>query len=70
MKWSYVDLAGMRSDVPSTTDLSTGVSIIQVLTSEPGYYTCEVTDNGGSNRMYTVGILNTELYTGRLMDFK
>ena len=69
VKWSYVDLAGIKSNVPSTTDASTGVSSIQVITSEPGYYTCEVTENGGSNRMYTVGILTTELFTGKLINF-
>ena len=52
--WSYVDLAGTRSDLTSATDVSTGVSNIQVSTTEPGYYTCEMTENGGSNRTYTV----------------
>ena len=70
VKWSYVDLDGIRSDLTSTTDANTGVSNIQVFTTEPGYYTCEVTEDGGISRMYTVGILNTELYTGKLIDFK
>ena len=69
VKWSYVDLDGIRSDLTSTTDANTGVSNIQVFTTEPGYYTCEVTENGGISKMYTVGILNTELYTGKLIDF-
>ena len=53
VKWSYVDLAGIRSDLISTTDATTGVSNIQVFATEPGYYTCEVTENGGSSRTYT-----------------
>ena len=51
--WSYVDLAGTSTDLTSTTDASTGVSTIQVSTTQPGYYSCEVTENGGSSRMYT-----------------
>ena len=47
--WSYVDLACTSTDLTSTTDASTGVSTIQVSTTQPGYYSCEVTENGGSN---------------------
>ena len=35
VKWSYVDLAGIRTVLASTTDASTGVSTIQVYTSQP-----------------------------------
>ena len=70
VKWSYLDLDGIRSDLTSTTDANTGVNNIQVFTTEPGYYTCEVTEDGGISKMYTVGILNTELYTGELKIFK
>ena len=66
MMWSYVDLSGTRTELPSTTDASTGVSIIQVYTTQPGYYTCEVPQNGGmSMATYTVGLLNTNLFTGK-----
>ena len=51
--WSYVDLAGTSTDLTSTTDASTGVSTIQVSTTQPGYYSCEVTENGGGSRTYT-----------------
>ena len=51
--WSYVDLDGTSTDLTSTTDASTGVSTIQVSTTQPGYYSCEVTENGGSSRTYT-----------------
>ena len=51
--WSYVDLAGTSTDLTSTTDASTGVSTIQVSTTQPGYYRCEVTENGGYLKMYT-----------------
>ena len=64
VKWSYVDLAGIKSNVPSTTDASTGVSSIQVITSEPGYYTCEVTENGGSSNTYTAVMTESNNYTG------
>ena len=39
--WSYVDLAGTSTDLTSTTDANTGVSTIQVSTTQPGYYSCE-----------------------------
>ena len=65
--WSYVDLAGIRTDLTSTTDASTGVSTIQVYTTQPGYYSCEVTENGGSDRTYTAGILNATFYTGSVI---
>ena len=56
VKWSYVDLAGTGTDLTSTTNSSTGMSTIQVYTTQPGYYSCKVTENGGSNRTYTVAV--------------
>ena len=44
--WRYVDLFGIRTELTSTTDVYTGVSTIQVNTTRPGYYTCEVSQNG------------------------
>ena len=63
--WSYVDLVGFGTNLTTTTNASTGVSTLQVYTSQPGYYSCEVTEDGGMSRVYTVLIL-TSLYTGRL----
>ena len=65
--WSYVDLAGTSTDLTSTTDASTGVSTIQVYTTLPGYYSCEVTENGGVPKMYTAGILSANIYPGILI---
>ena len=67
--WSYVDLAGTSTDLTSTTDASTGVSTIQVSTTQPGYYSCEVTENGGvpSSKMYTAWILSPNIYPGSVM---
>ena len=62
--WSYVDLAGTRMDLSSTTNASTGVSTIQVYTTQPGYYSCEVTENGGSSRTYTAIMTDTNPDTG------
>ena len=53
VNWSYVDLAGTTSNLTSLTDATTGVSNIQVFTTEPGFYTCEVLENGGSSNTYT-----------------
>ena len=54
VKWSYVDLAGTRSVLTSITN--TGVSILHVFTNQPGYYTCEVTENGGNSTTYTAEV--------------
>ncbi|KAI6647376.1 hypothetical protein LOD99_12372 [Oopsacas minuta] len=58
--WSYVDLFGISTDLTSTTDPNTGVSTIQVYTTQPGYYSCEVTESGGMNRTYTAVIPDTD----------
>ena len=60
--WSYVDLAGTSTDVTSTTDASTGVSTIEVYTTQPGYYSCEVTENVGDTKVYTAGVLNLNIF--------
>ena len=65
--WSYVDLAGTSTDLTSTTNANTGVSTIQGSITQPGYYSCEVTENGGTKETYTVGILNTNMYTGSIL---
>ena len=62
--WSYVDLVGTSTDLTSTTDASTGVSTIQVYTTQPGYYSCEVTENVGSSRTYTAVMTGTNPDTG------
>ena len=71
--WSYVDLAGTSTDLTSTTDANTGVSTIQVSTTRPGYYSCEVTENGGSSRMYTAVMTDTNPdsgdYYGGIIEF-
>ena len=54
--WSYVDLSGIKNTLTTTTDIIIGVSIIQVYTTQPGYYTCEVSQNGGMNTTYTAVI--------------
>ncbi|KAI6661354.1 hypothetical protein LOD99_10021 [Oopsacas minuta] len=61
--WSYVDLSGIRTDLTATTDASTGVSTIQVVTTQPGSYSCEVTEDGGTSRMYTAIMTDTNEYT-------
>ena len=62
--WSLVDLAGTRMDLTSTTNASTGVSTIQVYITQPGYYSCGVTENGGSSRTYTTVMTDTNPDTG------
>ena len=63
--WNYVDLAGIRTNLTSTTNVTTGVSIIEAYTTQPGYYTCEVSQNGGINTTtYTAVMTDTDIYTG------
>ena len=69
--WSYLNLDGIRTNLTSTTDTSTGVSIIQVSTTQPGYYTCEVSQNGGMNTVtYTAVMRDTSIYTGMQFVFR
>ena len=69
--WSYLNLNGIRTNLTSTTDTSTGVSIIQVSTTQPGYYTCEVSQNGGMNTVtYTAVMRDTSIYTGMQFVFR
>ena len=65
VNWSYVDISGVSSDINSTTDAKTGISTLQVYTTQSGYYMCEVTEDGGMSRVYTVGVTTTDLYTGK-----
>ena len=65
--WSYLNLDGIKTGLTTTTDASTGVSIIQVYTTQPGYYTCEVSQNGGNRRAYTVIMTDTHRDSGILL---
>ena len=40
------------------------MSTIEVYTTQPGYYSCKVTENGGSNRTYTAVMTDTNPDTG------
>ena len=63
--WSYLNLDGIRTNLTTTTDAITGVSIIEASTTQPGYYTCEVSQNGGMNTVtYTAVMTDTDIYTG------
>ncbi|KAI6647380.1 Low affinity immunoglobulin epsilon Fc receptor-like [Oopsacas minuta] len=61
--WSYVDLSGISTDLTSTTDPNTGISTIPAYTTQPVYYSCEVTESGGTSRTYTVGLFSPNFYT-------
>ncbi|KAI6653444.1 Macrophage mannose receptor 1-like [Oopsacas minuta] len=59
--WRYVSLDGTISNLEADTELETGISLLTVGIDEPGYYSCEVNEDGGYT--YTVAILNTSIYT-------
>ena len=60
--WSYVDLDGSKSILSSTTDVTTGVSVLTVTTDKPGYYSCQVTrDNGVNIMIYSITLFHPSL---------
>ena len=63
VEWSYEDVSGTRTDLSATTDASTGVSTLSVTTEVPGYYSCKVSLEGGTNRTYTVEMMDISQYT-------
>ena len=66
--WSYVDLSGVRTNLTSTTNTTTGLSTIQVNSTQPGNYTCEVSQNGGLNiTTFTALMKDTNIYTGTVI---
>ena len=64
MEWNYEDVSGIRTDLSAMTDASTGVSTLYVTTDVPGYYSCKVFLEGGTNRTYTVEMMDISQYTG------
>ena len=62
--WSYEDASGNREVLSGTTDASTGISTLSVNTHTPGYYSCEVSLEGGMNKAYTVEMMDISQYTG------
>ena len=65
--WSYEDASGNRNVLSGTTDASTGISTLSVSTDVPGYYSCDVSKEGGMKMIYTVEILDLSLYTGNII---
>ena len=65
--WSYVDLSGVRTNLNSTTNATTGLSTLQVYSTYPGNYTCELSQNGGINTTtFTALMKDTNIYTGNI----
>ena len=62
--WSYDDVSGNRNAISGTNDASTGVSTLSVTTNAPGYYSCEVSLQGGMSKIYTVEMKDVSQYTG------
>ena len=51
--WSYTDAAGTSVELISATNSTTGVSILLVNTTHPGYYSCEVSQDQGTSTTFT-----------------
>ena len=56
--WTFEDTNGASTSLSATTDATTGVSVISVTNDKAGYYRCEVSQNGGNTRTYTVEMLD------------
>ena len=61
--WTFEDTNGVSTSLTATTDATTGVSTISVTNDKAGYYSCEVSQNGGNTRTYTVEMLDFNLGT-------
>ena len=59
--WTFEDINGVSTSISATTDATTGVSIL--IATKAGYYSCEVSQNGGNTRTYTVEMLDFNLGT-------
>ena len=57
--WTFEDIYGVNTTLSGTTNAITGVSTLSVTNDGAGYYRCEVSQNGGNNRTYTVGTIPT-----------
>ena len=68
--WSYLHPSGNRTNLTATSyDNSTGLSTLNVYSSQPGYYSCEITDNDRMVETHSVRMLDVTLYTGKLLVF-
>ena len=66
--WSYLHPSGTRSNLTATTnDVTTGISTLYVYSNNPGYYSCEVITEEGTVVTHTVRMLDTTLYTGKIV---
>ena len=60
--WSYEDVFGNNIVLSGTTDASTGISTLSITTNVPGYYSCEVSLEGGMSMTYTVEMMDVSQY--------
>ena len=66
--WTYTNPSGTTTSITATSnDVTTGISTLYVYSNKPGYYNCEVTTEEGTVRTHTVRLLDTTLYTGKLI---
>ena len=63
--WSYLDPSGNRTNLTASYNNNTGLSTLYVYSSQPGYYSCEITDNDGIVETHYVRMLDVTLYTGK-----
>ena len=63
VSWTFEDTNGVSTSLSATIDATTGVSTLSVNNDKAGYYRCEVSQNGGNTRTYSVEMLDFNLGT-------
>ena len=66
VNWIY-GRDGSAAILSSTTDATTGVSVLSVTTDIPGLYSCEVTRDNGVSRIYDILIQDPLSLTGIIL---
>ena len=66
LTWEYTNLDGIKLIRDQYVD-SNGTSVLTIHSGEQGYYSCNVSQNGGIEKVFSVGIVNINKYSGNLL---
>ena len=58
--WYFKDLYGVATTLYAETDATTGLSTLFVSSEEAGFYSCELSQNGGIAKTYTAVMLDDD----------
>ena len=68
--WIFRDLNGVTTTLSGATNATTGVSTLYITNDKTGYYSCEVSQNGGNTSTYTAVMLDFTPGNSNLKYFK